>query len=116
MNFPEVTLTHLDNLWFQVSGTMCNIACTHCFNNSGPNISTFGFLSFEIVRTEIENAARAGVKEIFFTGGEPFLHPDLPEMLSFSLQHAPTTILTNGMLINERTAGRLAAIEQSARY
>ena len=116
MSFPEVTLSHLDNLWFQVSGTMCNIACSHCFNNSGPNVRTFGFLSVENVREEIEWAARAGVKEIFFTGGEPFLHPDLPEMLAFSLNHAPTTVLTNGMLINDRMADRLTAIEQSARY
>ncbi|MEJ2008809.1 MAG: radical SAM protein [Acidobacteriota bacterium] len=108
MNFPEVALTHLDNLWFQVSGTLCNIACTHCFNNSGPNNRTFGFLSVEKVHEEIESAARWGVKEIFFTGGEPFLHPDLGDMLSFSLRHAPTTVLTNGMLINDRIADRQA--------
>lgn len=116
MKFPEVTLTHLDNLWFQVSGTLCNIACTHCFNNSGPNVRTFEFLSLETVREAIESATRAGVKEIFFTGGEPFLHPGLPDMLSLSLKHAPTTVLTNGMLINDRIADRLAKIEQAARY
>jgi AdoMet-dependent heme synthase len=116
MNFPEITLTHLDNLWFQVSGTLCNIACTHCFNTSGPNVRTFEFLSLETVRDEIESADRGGVKEIFFTGGEPFLHPGLPEMLSLSLKHAPTTVLTNGMLINDRMADLLAAIERAARY
>lgn len=116
MNFPEITLTHLDNLWFQVSGTLCNIACTHCFNNSGPNVKTFDFLSVETVHEEIGRAAAAGVKEIFFTGGEPFLHPRLPEMLSFALMHAPATVLTNGMLINDRVADRLAEIERSAKY
>ena len=116
MNLPEVALTHLDNLWLQVSGTLCNIACTHCFNSSGPNVRTFGFLSVEKVREEIESAAGAGVKEILFTGGEPFLHPRLPEMLSFSLQHAPTTVLTNGLLINDRMAEQLARIEQASKY
>jgi len=116
MNLPEVALTHLDNLWLQLSGTLCNIACTHCFNSSGPNVRTFGFLSVEKVREEIESAAGAGVKEILFTGGEPFLHPRLPEMLSFSLQHAPTTVLTNGLLINDRMAGQLARIEQASKY
>jgi AdoMet-dependent heme synthase len=116
MNLPEVSLTHLDNLWFQVSGTLCNIACAHCFNNSGPNVKTFGFLTLETVRNELGIAAGEGVKEIFFTGGEPFLHPALPEMLSLSLKHAPTTVLTNGMLINDRIADRLAAIERAARY
>lgn len=116
MNYPEVTLTHLDNLWFQVSGTLCNIACTHCFNNSGPNVRTFGFLSLENVQQEIESATRIGVKEIFFTGGEPFLHPELPQMLSLALQHAPVTVLTNGMLINDRIADQLAQIEREAKY
>ncbi|HZT71660.1 MAG TPA: radical SAM protein [Terriglobia bacterium] len=116
MNFPEIVLSHLDNLWFQVSGTLCNIACAHCFNNSGPNVRAFGFLDADRVRSEIEYASRAGVKEIFFTGGEPFLHPELLDMLSFALEHAPTTVLTNGMLINDRLAERLAQIERSARY
>ncbi len=116
MTIPRVRLSHLDNLWFQVSGTLCNIACKHCFNNSGPNVRTFGFLTVEQVRREIEAAARMGVKEMFFTGGEPFLHPQLVEMLKLSLEHAPTTVLTNGMLINDRTADRLAEFERAARY
>jgi len=116
MTIPGVKLSHLDNLWFQVSGTLCNIACLHCFNNSGPNVRTFGLLSFEKVRGEIEAATKLGVKEIFFTGGEPFLHPQLLEMLQISLERAPTTVLTNGMLINDRIADRLAEIERAARY
>jgi AdoMet-dependent heme synthase len=116
MTIPRIKLSHLDNLWFQVSGTLCNIACAHCFNNSGPNVKTFGFLAVARVRQEIEIAVRSGVKEIFFTGGEPFLHPQLPEMLRLSLERAPTTVLTNGMLINDRTADRLAEIECAARY
>jgi AdoMet-dependent heme synthase len=116
MTVPAVKLTHLDNLWFQVSGTRCNIACAHCFNNSGPNVRTFGFLSVEKVRRELEAGVKAGVKEVFLTGGEPFLHPQLPEMLEMSLGIAPTTVLTNGMLINDRTADRLGKIERAARY
>ena len=113
---PIVSLSHLDNLWFQVTGTLCNIACTHCFNNSGPNVRTFDFLSLEDVRRDLETAARLGVKEIFFTGGEPFLHPQLPEMLALALELAPATVLTNGLLITDRLAERLAEIERSARY
>ena len=116
MNYPTIELTHLDNLWFQVSGTLCNIACTHCFNNSGPNVRTFDRLSMEAVREEIQTAGRLGVKEIFFTGGEPFLHPGLLDMLVRALACAPTTVLTNGMLINDRIAARLAEMERDSRY
>ena len=29
--FPEQPLLHLDTLWIQVAGTLCNLECTHCF-------------------------------------------------------------------------------------
>ncbi len=116
MSVAAARLSHLDNLWFQVSGTLCNIACTHCFNSSGPNVKTFGMMTLANVREELESAARLGVKEIFFTGGEPLLHPQLLEMIELALEQAPTTILTNGTLINDRIAGRLAEIERAARY
>lgn len=116
MNHPVIELKHIDNLWFQVTGTLCNIACAHCFNSSGPNIRTFGFLTLERVKEELETARRLAVKEVSFTGGEPFLHPQLIEMLRLSLACAPTTVLTNGTLINDRIVDRLAEIERNARY
>src|SRR2546427_43059 len=93
MTQPKVELKHLDNLWFQVTGTLCNIACAHCFNSSGPNVRTFGFLSLERVRSELETAVRLGVREGFFTGGEPFLHPQLLEMLSLSLARSGRPVI-----------------------
>lgn len=116
MKHPSIELTHLDNLWFQVTGTLCNLACTHCFNNSGPNVRTFGFLTIARICQELEIATQCGVKEIFFTGGEPFLHPQLLEMLEESLRCAPVTVLTNATVINNRSADRLAEIEQASRY
>jgi uncharacterized Fe-S cluster-containing radical SAM superfamily protein len=116
MKHPRIELAHLDNLWFQVTGTLCNLACTHCFNNSGPDVKTFGFLSPDAVRRELEEGARRGVRDVFFTGGEPFLHTQIAEMLEASLEFAATTVLTNGTLINDRMADRLAAIERHARY
>lgn len=116
MTAPRVELTHLDNLWLQVTGTLCNLSCAHCFNNSGPGVRTFGFLSFEQFEHEVETAVHVGVKEIFFTGGEPFLHPRIYEMVESALDHAPTTVLTNATLIDERAAERLAEIERRACY
>jgi MoaA/NifB/PqqE/SkfB family radical SAM enzyme len=116
MKHPRIELAHLDNLWFQVTGTLCNLACTHCFNNSGPGVTTFGYLSLEAVRRELAEGARRGVRNVFFTGGEPFLHTAIAEMLEASLELAATTVLTNGTLINDRMADRLAQIERDSRY
>src|SRR5260370_5594460 len=30
---PVVPLAHLDDLWFQVAGTLCNLTCRHCFRS-----------------------------------------------------------------------------------
>ncbi|MDE3135495.1 MAG: radical SAM protein [Acidobacteriota bacterium] len=116
MKHPRIEMAHLDNLWFQVTGTLCNLACTHCFNSSGPDVKTFGHLSIEQVRHELEEGARRGVREVFFTGGEPFLHTAIAEMLEASLEFAATTVLTNGTLINDRMSDRLAEIEHRSRY
>jgi AdoMet-dependent heme synthase len=111
-----VELRHLDNLWIQVSGTRCNIECRHCFNNSGPHETSFGLMTLDAVRQAIAAAAARGVREIYFTGGEPFLHAQLLEMLACALTVAPTTVLTNGMLISDRIADTLAALAIEARY
>ena len=111
-----VELRHLDNLWLQVSGTRCNIECRHCFNNSGPHATSFGHMTLEAVDRAIAAAATRGVREIYFTGGEPFLHAQLLDMIAGALTVAPTTVLTNGMLISERTADTLADLAISARY
>ncbi len=113
---PLVTLRHLDSLWFQVTGTLCNLACSHCFNSSGPNVRTFEFLSADQVRHELAEAVRAGVREVFFTGGEPFLHSGLLDMVRAVLREVPATVLTNGVLISDRIADRIAQIEREARY
>lgn len=51
-----------------------------------------------------------GVKEIFVTGGEPFLLENIGEILACCASAAPTTVLTNGMLFTGRRAESLRAL------
>jgi molybdenum cofactor biosynthesis enzyme MoaA len=55
-------------------------------------------------------AAELGVKEIFVTGGEPFLLEDIGEILTCCAAAAPTTVLTNGMLFAGRRTESLRAL------
>ena len=49
---PRVELTALDTLWFQVAGTVCNLACTHCFISCSPTNHTHEMMSLaEVERT-----------------------------------------------------------------
>jgi MoaA/NifB/PqqE/SkfB family radical SAM enzyme len=74
---PLISLTDIDELWFQVVGTLCNLKCTHCFISCSPTNDTHGMISKERVFEMLEKAKEKGVREYYFTGGEPFLHPDL---------------------------------------
>jgi hypothetical protein len=56
-------------------------------------------LGLSRVRRIAQEAAELAVKEIFVTGGEPFLLEEIGEILSACATAAPTTVLTNGMLL-----------------
>ena len=119
MEAPGVALApfvHLTALWVQITGTWCNLECTHCLNASGPKEPWLKPLATETSRAAIVEGGRLGVKEIYFTGGEPFLHRDIVPLLELSLSVAPTTVLTNGTVITEPLADALAALGQAAAY
>src|SRR2546426_1427696 len=114
--YPAEPLLHLDALWIQVAGSLCNLKCTHCFVSCGPGDTRHALMSREEVRGRVAEGLALGVKEFYFTGGEPFLHPDMLEILEDTLAHGPSTVLTNGTLF---TAGKLAALSRlsdAARY
>lgn len=113
---PVAPFVRLTTLWIQITGTWCNLQCTHCINASGPRDPWLAPLDVETIRSAIREAEALGVKDIYFTGGEPFLHPDVLSVLAFSLEAAPTTVLTNGTRINARMADALAALAATAAY
>jgi MoaA/NifB/PqqE/SkfB family radical SAM enzyme len=113
---PLAPFSHLATLWIQVTGTWCNLACAHCFNVSGPRDPWLKRLDAATVLRALQEAEGLGVKEVYFTGGEPFLHPDILRLLDASLGAAPTTVLTNGTRITERTADALAALSAASPY
>ncbi len=113
---PEVPLDHLDALWFQVSGTVCNLRCGHCFISCAPDNHSFEFLGLEEVLGWLERSASLGVREYYFTGGEPFMHADLPAMVEAALDRGPATILTNGTLLPPRRIGPIARAAEASRY
>ena len=113
---PIVPLAHLDHLWFQVGGTMCNLECRHCFISCSPHNHTFGFLNLDTVRRTLDESVRLGVKEYYFTGGEPFLNRDLVPILELTLRYGPATVLTNGTVFKDEWLDRLRRAEQASLF
>jgi len=112
----HVRLERLSALWFQVTGLLCNLECTHCLVDSSPRNTSMLFLDRATVQAYLHEADLLGVKEIYFTGGEPFLHPGMPTLLADALAIAPTTVLTNGTLITPSMAQTLQHISDRSRY
>jgi sulfatase maturation enzyme AslB (radical SAM superfamily) len=113
---PSISISHLDQLWFQVAGTLCNLKCGHCFISCSPKNDTFGFLSLETVRRCLTESVALGVKEYYFTGGEPFLHPDMTQILVETLHYGPATVLTNGTRFRDESLAALARAADESRY
>jgi molybdenum cofactor biosynthesis enzyme MoaA len=116
MTAPRVELSHLDHLWFQVAGTLCNLTCHHCFISCSPKNDSFGFLTLDQVCRVLDESLSLGVKEFYFTGGEPFLNPDMVPILIETLRYGPATVLTNGTVLKSEWLRTLAAAEAESTY
>jgi hypothetical protein len=87
----------------------CNLSCDYCCVRSSPKAPRRA-LGVERVRRIAVEAAELGVGEIFVTGGEPFMLPDIDEILAACAATAPTTVLTNGMLFAGRGLATLRSL------
>ena len=115
-DLPLVSPSHLDHLWFQVAGTLCNLTCNHCFISCSPKNDSFGFLTLEQVCQRLGESVPLGVKEYYFTGGEPFLNPEMTDILVETLEFGPATVLTNGTVLKDEWLTRLREAEEASLY
>ena len=84
----------------------CNFQCGICFSDSGaPSADD---LTTAEARKAIRDAAAAGVKDIVVSGGEPFLRPDLFELLAYMRELGTSArIATNGSLLDRALIERV---------
>jgi len=87
----------------------CNLACDYCCVRSSPRTPRRA-LGLDRIRAIAAEAPAAGVSELFLTGGEPFMLPDLGEIVRVCTETLPTTLLTNGMLFRGRRLETLRAM------
>ena len=110
----RVELGRLRTLWFN-TGTLCNIACKHCYIESSPRNDRLVYLTRGEVSAFLDEIARDGwgTQEIGFTGGEPFMNPDLFGMLHDCLSRGfGVLVLTNAMRPMQRSAPKLLELRR----
>ena len=98
----------------------CNLACSYCSVASSPQARKRS-LGLERVKALVDEAVTEGFTEVYLTGGEPFLEPDIVEMVLYATERLDVVLLTNGMLYQgwrleqlKRLAGRERLVLQTS--
>jgi len=110
----RVPLSDPQTLWFN-TGTLCNIACVNCYIESSPENDSLIYITTSEVETYLDQITerRWPVSEIGFTGGEPFMNPDMVDMARACLSRGfDVLILTNAMrpMMRKRVQDGLRAL------
>jgi uncharacterized Fe-S cluster-containing radical SAM superfamily protein len=95
----RVALAGLRTLWLN-TGSLCNITCRNCYIDSSPDNDRLAYISRAEAAAYLDEIARdrLPVREIGFTGGEPFMNPDIIAMLGDALARGfAVLVLTNAM-------------------
>ncbi len=93
----SVAMTTLETLWFN-TGTLCNIECANCYIDSSPTNDRLIYLTQADVRPWLDEVMGLKTREIGFTGGEPFLNPEMIYLTQMALERGfETLVLTNAM-------------------
>jgi len=95
----QVFFQELETLWFN-TGSQCNIECANCYIASSPTADHFIYLTPEDMAPYLDEIDDLGFGpiEIAFTGGEPYLNPNIIRLSEMALERGHRLlVLTNAM-------------------
>jgi hypothetical protein len=113
-----VALSNPETLWFN-TGTLCNIECVNCYIASSPTNDSLVYITTEEVQNYLDQIKDRNwpLKEIAFTGGEPFMNPRMIDITRASLEAGyEVLILTNAMRPMMRKSVQNGLLELNAAY
>ena len=113
-----VALSNPQTLWFN-TGTLCNIECANCYIASSPTNDALVYITSDEVVEYLDQleTRKWGVKEIAFTGGEPFMNPQMIDITEQSLMRGyDVLILTNAMRPMMRKSVQAGLMRLNAAY
>ena len=114
----HVSLKRLETLWFN-TGTLCNIECINCYIESSPKNDRLVYIDVADVRPFLDEIRLhdMGTREIAFTGGEPFMNPNMADIAELCLERGfDVLILTNAMQPMQRPKVKEALVRLRAAH
>ena len=98
-------------LWLY-SNYHCNLVCTYCLTESGPKVARRELNPATMLDLARE-AKGLGFTGVGVTGGEPFLVPEMPELLVELSRVLPVLVLTNGTLFQRALLERMLPLAEA---
>jgi len=94
----QVDFRAMRTLWIN-TGTLCNLACVNCYIESSPKNDALVYISAQEVAQYLDELDELGTgREVGFTGGEPFMNPQMTAILEDTLRRGyRALVLTNAM-------------------
>ncbi|QTN35713.1 radical SAM protein [Cognatishimia activa] len=114
----HVPLSDPQTLWFN-TGTLCNIECENCYILSSPTNDALVYLTADEITDYLDQLEDRnwGVREIAFTGGEPYMNPEMNEMTRRCLERGyDVLVLTNAMMPMQRKKVKEGLLELNAAH
>ncbi len=88
----------------------CNLKCVHCYAHATDE-ATSSELTTDQGRAMIDDLAAYGVPVLLFSGGEPLVRKDMPELAAYAVEKGMRAVIsTNGTLISKSVAQTLKQI------
>jgi sulfatase maturation enzyme AslB (radical SAM superfamily) len=109
-----VDLNELKTLWF-LTGSRCNLQCEHCYIESSPKNDRLDYITVEDVKRHLDEIQELGweTKHLGFTGGEPFLNPQMVDILEHALWRGfHCLVLSNAYRMINRHKDRLLLLNE----
>jgi radical SAM protein with 4Fe4S-binding SPASM domain len=93
----------------------CNVKCKYCYANTSAAGSSPGLLTTNKIYSVLDQASELGVFKLTVTGGEPFMRPDLFDILSYAEKlNMFIRVQSNGTLITEKHALKFSEMKAAA--
>ena len=110
----SVSLKALRTLWIN-TGTLCNLTCVNCYIESSPANDRLVYITTGEVGAYLDEIAADALftEEIGYTGGEPFMNPDMIDILDLTLSRGfRALVLTNAMRPMAKVQDGLLALRE----
>ena len=110
----SISLKALRTLWIN-TGTLCNLTCVNCYIESSPTNGRLVYITTGEVGAYLDEIAADELctEEIGYTGGEPFMNPNMIDILDLTLSRGfRALVLTNAMRPMAKVQDGLLALRE----